>query len=1644
MSSIILLSLVVSLIVAVPVVRADGWDDFTNNLATDLTPLLSLFGEQVTKQYMSESLTWVDNFIFAMAPLGILTAVVSVIRVCGGSSLRAFIGRAQEGRGAAEAELCSSTSSDVCELWNNGGIVRHFGRPKILELVHDKNDSTFYDTMDGDRKIHRPTTGLSSFPDYLRAKSDDAEWEEVGPMRPKKIESATMDFAPNPNLSLNVGIKKQPRRVYQAAALLGFWLQAGVLVFASVAMYILHYKKNDRPMRPWSFPPTFTGTVLLCLGMFSCAYLVERSTEERVFRLKKSSKSQTLMYWLQPGGQVVGDQTFDAFAYRNCPTEYTTSWKLEQSGSDPAIEIKVWFAVGITMSGFVLQFVGLRGMHSSISILQLGAILTMAVVRASLRSQRLDENDLKHLRDLVEGHELDWFAIQLEKDYVQRPAAWSKAPKGESNGSWKVSGSTVSKKWTRNSNDSKVWVSCDKTAPGGEAIILGGILGHESEKVFEVGVAWVAQLEQEQQNSREPVDKIGTGIVKRELTEYSGISGLSEGLQHQSRPNLGARIMRYRARLARLTGPEVTIPARRWQIESRRQAGMLRRAIEEVAKIVFSGDTTLYGGWQNATTIIWAIHCSVQQPNISMTGKSSARSAEQPIYLTLRRDEAAVDGSWKIDESELEAVVGLWLWSLDSEAEAQWDEYANANQRGLEVVLKRIFAISAIDEETEKAEMDFELWARRETSHDKDPLPKGPLQRCSSILKNGGTKSRYFGWQAVGLNAHSSMPPQMLSVTASNSLCTMCAQDVFISFMTAVTAIIDTVGGETNARDPTMEAYLKDAPRHEDLHHFLLLNSQIDRIANAFVGSGLGSRQDAYMCIIPSLRMHSKLPSVQAAHDNARISATTLRRENRWREAEKLLRWIYGSCDESDAGQLERTEVDLGEFYRLAMRDRGMDIVRLGFDGIIWMLNRPRKGLELTPKAITARYAWIATRIAAEMGDERIAQRLVGAGADRHMVKFDDNSTTLLQAIRSGNIAVGLLLLGRNGDDLSEIDEDGRAPLSWAATIGCLEITRSLLEFNVEPDPRDQLGRTPLSYAAESGSAEIARLLIGNGAFPNSKDGTGRTALTWAAAMGNESVVRFLLTTDRVTVDSRDIHGKTALIRAAESGHEAVVKLLLGQRADVDAEALHVAAGAGHGAVVKLLLEKGANIDATTTERATALHLASEGGHGALVRMLLESKARLEFQDAEDQTALLRAAANGHSAVIQVLLGEGASTEVRDKSGRTALSWAATNGHVAVVRQLIEAGSRVEIEDVDSRTALIWAAANGHGEVVRQLLVAGANIGTKDGEGFPIHWSAGNGHEGVIQVLLDAGADVETRDPEGRTPLHWAASSGHGAVAELLLERGTNVNAVTKGGSTALHGAAENGKDAMVGLLLTSGARVDPVDDLGVTPLHPASWKGHTAVVELLLSAGSSMEVKMKDINWAGDRSRGTPMHWAAVDGKTDVLALLLDGGAAIEARNAYHRTPLHLAARMGHPESAVFLVKRGADKEARRDTNETPLHFAVEENHHDIAKMLLDSGALIEAQGDRGTPLHFAAALGHTTAADQLLSEGADKDAIMHNGQTPLHRAAAGGHDDLVALLLKKRVRTDVRDRGGRTALDIARAGKYRRIVELLGGGGS
>jgi hypothetical protein len=55
------------------------------NLANGLSPTShrcsQLFGEEVTKQFLTTSMGWGDDIVQALAPIGIITMIVSTIRV---------------------------------------------------------------------------------------------------------------------------------------------------------------------------------------------------------------------------------------------------------------------------------------------------------------------------------------------------------------------------------------------------------------------------------------------------------------------------------------------------------------------------------------------------------------------------------------------------------------------------------------------------------------------------------------------------------------------------------------------------------------------------------------------------------------------------------------------------------------------------------------------------------------------------------------------------------------------------------------------------------------------------------------------------------------------------------------------------------------------------------------------------------------------------------------------------------------------------------------------------------------------------------------------------------------------------------------------------------------------------------------------------------------------------------------------------------------------------------------------------------------------------------------------------------------------------------------------------------------------------
>ncbi|KAF0323335.1 ankyrin repeat domain-containing protein 28 [Colletotrichum asianum] len=228
----------------------------------------------------------------------IITTIVSTIRLCGPASLRAFIGRSQEGNSAIEAELCTSTSRDVCEGFNNGGITRVLGRPKMLELIRTPKEYLSSKDNDAfDRKV-----GLYIFRDFINTARDSGA--AVPEWRLGQFEQLAPISQNPPNLSLNVGITQYLPWVFCLVALVGFILQADVLVAAGIGVWMLGWNLNDSTATSTNYAPTIfiTGTVLMCGGMCTCISIIGQATTE--VRCRRTTydlgSAKTSIIWLQP------------------------------------------------------------------------------------------------------------------------------------------------------------------------------------------------------------------------------------------------------------------------------------------------------------------------------------------------------------------------------------------------------------------------------------------------------------------------------------------------------------------------------------------------------------------------------------------------------------------------------------------------------------------------------------------------------------------------------------------------------------------------------------------------------------------------------------------------------------------------------------------------------------------------------------------------------------------------------------------------------------------------------------------------------------------------------------------------------------------------------------------------------------------------------------------------------------------------------------------------------------------------------------------------------------------------------------------------------------------------------------------------
>ncbi|GHT91615.1 hypothetical protein FACS1894122_04320 [Alphaproteobacteria bacterium] len=308
----------------------------------------------------------------------------------------------------------------------------------------------------------------------------------------------------------------------------------------------------------------------------------------------------------------------------------------------------------------------------------------------------------------------------------------------------------------------------------------------------------------------------------------------------------------------------------------------------------------------------------------------------------------------------------------------------------------------------------------------------------------------------------------------------------------------------------------------------------------------------------------------------------------------------------------------------------------------------------------------------------------------------ENGDTMLHMALESGNIGAVKVLL-EHGANPNVPNKEGNSPLHCvyykddknmvkflldsgadagtllhrAAKEGKKDMAKLLLpKSNV--NARDRGGKAPLHFAAEMGCDKVADILLERPKINvNAKDAEGKTPLHFAAANGRDKVVLILLDKGKANVDRKDMEGKTPLHYAAVNGHSKVIELLFARKAIVKKDKngktpLHYAAIKGYGKVVELLLRGKANVHAKDNEEKRPLHYAAENGHSKVAELLLKNGANAHAKDKNGKTPIVLASESGHKNVVAIFarfLGKKTMEKTRGNKSKTPMWSASENKH---------------------------------------------------------------------------------------------------------------------------------------------------------------------------------------------------------------------------------------------------------------------------------------------------------------------------------------------------------------------------------------------
>ncbi|KAG5665468.1 hypothetical protein KAF25_009593 [Fusarium avenaceum] len=1232
---------------------AEFGDDFANNLFTDLAPLIALFGEIVTMQYMSQATGWADSFTLAMAPLGILTIVVSAIRVGGPSWLKAIIGRARENLAAAEVELMSSTSEDVCEVWNGSEIVRSLGSPPVREFIILLPKSRHhFDYPIGLFEFDLQTIKQAVEDGHLTTCKESGDSEKGTSICSSKgnaeeIDLDNLDPASDfgtlpiiiiynesnsaPNISLNV--HPQKRAEIRIAAVIGTFLQLGVLIYAGFATYhhALRFPKEENlPVSNYAFPCTATGTILLVTGLLLCADVVEKRTAEK--SRKPRAGYEAFPIWVQRQA-TVGDQVFKSFGIlSNTPRkEVLTSRRNTLSKTPNGVSLvdrivivvsylplqivelfkrvvdkktssftessvqssKTTLGAFLSISGYVVQFVGLRDMHWSVSIVQLGAVVFMTAARAALRRGLAVP---PQARSLVQDFELEWLASIISGTDGRR---WG-VPESDSKYriNWVVLGDEGvqlhSPEDTRDRPEDYVCSSNKQDQGGGQADVINGNdreieeiekMEEDTEDSSEHGSHNCSENHSEEESRKKSKGKSPENPEKSRSGRQNDIGTYGEAYSNVESDNgedvdtsddtgvaygqgsgtvtesenggytdtvcsNAQTVMILRSQFAKFTG---------WRSPVFAEADCLSRAIEVVMNTLFLKSSLEHFKWHLRATYNSSEPQVIDVSNVSMK---------------------LIRGSWQVNRHHVEAILSLWIFSMK-----------DTHQNGDITSARR--GVHLLGADRPQLRRDLRWWVPRDLK--KAILvrqsPEGSLVVDKALVVGcGRATTPKVKLERLQMDEDDNNPPYgqsvekgFLAMESFRSPASLYALDLFSSFMNSVARAIDEpIHGQGEIRP-------NDGKIPGAWTSFTMHNTLLSKMAVEVQSTGLATLSEVYSAIIPSLSIENRPPLVDNIVELARDRAKPHEERGDMNKATEAYIWLIKTA------RLFPSDTSFVAKSMVVILDHRTQLI---------------KSTELSDRLKPIAQGSMIRRPKEIPLQQQIENEL--------QLGEPENRSLLIQ----------LMLLYDNQRRLYTVPSQ---------FVKIADQDPSFLQ------PRRCARRNP-SKKDEEGIENC--------------DITGWTQLHRGIAKGDTYPLTYLMQSD-MDPDTRSLLGQTAL---------------------------HLACQAGEIAWATLLARKGADINARTRDRSTPLHYAARQGDLSIVKLIVQFGAEFDAMDSARMTPAMWAALEEYKDVLSYLW-KSLNLNLLDTAGRAVLYYVVLSGCCGIV-DVFEKGVDAEVRDYEGRTPL--------------------------------------------------------------------------------------------------------------------------------------------------------------------------------------------------------------------------------------------------------------------------------------------------------------------------------------------------------------------